>query len=427
MSKSTDCDKKCHIGKFTLFYDDFRCGFQPDHCNSPYTFIPLGDHIISNDGQIITHPEWLTINSSPYMFTSPLTPIDHLKFFATLKTPFNAPLQGEIVFECIASLLQTGVAEVPQTIVGAPFTGVNNVNSDLRLASGKFAISDPQTLLDFGFLLTNEDIYITYERLPIETGFIQTIPIGKRNISDPLNDFTKLAIGYNEHYNYVRWSINDTEVYRINRLGFPLQRNTRIIEYNQPGTLPTPTTLSIPHRLSAGFGTVSFMDGYQPQNPGAVPNAGLLDFNAPEVNPLVTAVNGTLLPATFLALYNSPGFNGSNFGQGAILRLKYLAVYLLAPEHPSGIFPHLSCCKQSLLLSRCQQNTIPGVRSADNLYQYQCRGFIDNSDECFTFKCDCLFEHECDQIQNKLPNDHYLPTDNSESRHKIRKQLETLI
>lgn len=425
------CDTKCKIGKFTLFYDDFRCGFQPDNCNSPYTFIPLGD-TISNDGQILTHPECLTINSSPYMFTSPLTPIDHLKFFTTLKTPFNAPKQGEIVFECIVSLLQTGLAGVPQSIIGSPITGVNNVNSDLRLASGKFAISDHHTMLDFGFLLTNEDIYISYELLPLSqnhTGFIQTIPIGKRNIADPLNDFVKLAIGYNEHDNYVRWSINDVEVYRINRLGFPLQRNTRIIQYDQPNTFPSPSTLSIPRRFTAGFGTVSFMDGYQPQNPGAVPNAGLLDFSASEVNPLQTKVDGSLLPATFLALYNSAGFNGSNFGQGAILRLKYFTIYLIAPEQRSGCFTNLSCCKQSLLLSRCQQNAIPGVRSADNLYQYQCRGYIDNDDECCEHQCNCLFEHEHTQQCMKGTNPHYVPTDRSESevRQKMRKQLETLI
>lgn len=444
MSSITKCiesdkSEKCHIGKFTLFYDDFRCGFQPNSskfdCNkSPYIFIPVGDNIVSNDGQIITQPECLTINSSPYMFTTSTTPNDHLKFYTILKTPFNAPAQGEIVFECIVSLLQTGIDKVPESIVGSQFTGVNNVNSDLRLASGKFSITDPDSLIDFGFLLTNEDIYINYyrsieiERTPI--GFIQTIPIQKRNSGDPLNDFVKLAIGYNKHNNYVRWLINDVEVYRINRLGFPLQRNTRIIEYNESGIVPN-YNLVIPDRLTGGFGTVSYMDGYQPQNLGGISNAGLLDFNNSEVDPLVTAVNGSTVPATFMALYNSLGFNGSNFGQGAILRIKYMSIYLLAPQPKLGIFPNLYCCKQSLLLSRCQQNAISGVRSSDNLYQYQCRGYIDNDDECISCErhCDCLFEHEHSEHCMTQPNKRYLPTDYSESenREKIRKRLENLI
>jgi hypothetical protein len=111
------------------------------------------------------------------------------------------------------------------------------------LAAGGFNCLDTETMMVFDFQISNEDIYAFYERLPFlrtEFGgpgpnydaFSHAIPVAKRNVADPLNDFVKLAIAYNYQQNYVRWLVNDKEVFRVNRLGYPIERKYRILEHD---------------------------------------------------------------------------------------------------------------------------------------------------------------------------------------------------
>lgn len=135
------------------------------------------------------------------------------------------------------SVQQTGLENLALALqaTGVSLIGVNNVNSDIRLAAGAFNCIDPETLMGFDFIISNEDIYAFYERLPFNrtewggTGpnyiaFSHVIPVAKRNTADPGNDFVKLAIAYNYKDNYVRWLVNDQEVLRVNLLGYPLKR-----------------------------------------------------------------------------------------------------------------------------------------------------------------------------------------------------------
>jgi hypothetical protein len=153
------------------------------------------------------------------------------------------------------------------------------------------------------------------------------------------------------------------------------------------------------------------MDMYNPQNPGQINNAGLVDLTLggilPEVNPIITNVNGTTIAPTFLSPYPLPGANGTNFGQGVILRVKYLTVYIQAPVEMVRSFPDLNNCQTQLLVSRCQQNAINGVNSNNDLILYKCKGKINDCDDCeaFIVKCDCLFPDQttglCCHIKQK--------------------------
>ena len=427
--KSLSCVTPYDNGKVVLFYDNFSCGFAPDACKcdcngtpsvSPYEYFEIPGSVKGDDavGGIDGCPGKVCIRSTPFTNTSP-SGLDRVKFLVYQKEPYNAPKLGsEIVYEGIISAQQTGlenfsrVSPVLGATAGAPLYGVNNVFEDLRLSSAGINVLDEVNQLVFNFGLTNEDIYAVYERLPLGRkewvgpaatnydSYGQVIPVGKRNIADPLNDFVKLAIAYNYKENYVRWLVNDQEVFRLERLGFPLERETRVYQMGTTGSFPDPDSLLRPTQLKYGFGTFSNMGFYNPQNPGGFDNTGLVNLSATPfgagtdftVNPLVTNVNGTLIQADYLSSYPLAGLNvnGTNFGQGAILCIKYLTVYLLAEEKEVREFKGLRCCKDGVLESRCCQNTVPGVNASDDLLKLKCKGKINDCDPCDIPSCPCI-------------------------------------
>lgn len=439
------------IGRLTLFYDNFVEQFKPNTCKSPYKYFFSPEYGLANDasGGVMTNCEGLTINSVPFTKTSP-DPIDNIKFLALTKNNFNAPQTGEIVCETILSARQTGLHLLPEAFKNmSGMTGVNNENSDNRLANGFFGMGD--NIMMFGVALTNEDIYLLYSKPPwsnqdscitlpdfsdilcsnddvlttlspcsnplrfsdIEydnvtsssivatdchidddikfSPFLHIIPWGKRDADHPHCDYIKVSIAYNYECNYVRWSINDVEIYRLNRIGFPLERNTRQVDYGAHN-VHSKYHLYRMKSVSPMFGTMSIMNGYNPQNPGLIANVGLVNLanSIPQSDPIITNVSGTNFPATFLTDYNTLGMIGTNFGQGVILNLKYLAVYLIAKEKKINIFPDLFCCKEKILFSRCDQDFINGVNASEDTIFYRCKGHIKDCtkyDICDNHKC----------------------------------------
>lgn len=367
------------IGKYTLFFDNFQKGFHPGTPKSPYQFLNfLNNNCQDGTATQLSSEGGIQISSSPFTFTTE-NPVEHLKYAVFLKEPIKAPCTGELVYEAIISGQQTGLNTLPPYLFApdGSLSGINNANSDIRPACVAIIAYDPITQFAFDFLLTNEDIYIAYEISPfiLEKSFSHAVPVGKRNSIDPLTDYVKLAIAYNYKENLVRWLINDIEVYRINRIGFPLERKYRLDEqgFNQPFHLSRPT------QLTFGFTTNSLFDWYNPQNPSQVNNAGLINLNAANsVNPVVTDSLGNNIPSNYLANY--PPNTGTNFGQGSILQIKYLTVYIQGDI--KRIFPDLYHCKKCLLISRCCQNMISGVNSSSDLFLSKCKGNINYKDKC---------------------------------------------
>jgi hypothetical protein len=410
IEKSASCTPTCSLGKLVLYYDSFACGFNPDACDSPYSYFKINGFLEkANDiaGGANGCPGKLCINSTPFRYTSN-TLADNYKFVVYQNQPYNAPKLGsEIVYEAIVAAMQTGLENLPLIFSQSL---ANNVNEDLRLAYAGLNCFDSETQLTFDFALTNEDIYVCYGRAPFlrkawtngigtdYDAFRQVIPVAKRNIANPLEDYVKLAIAYNYKENYVRWIINDQEIYRVERLGLPLERNTRLYEAGTPGQLPDPAVLLRPKQLNFGFGTFNAMSDYNPQNPAGenIPSKrALVNLSAPNgdiVNPIKTNVDGTLLLFEYVSEYGIPNlptaYSGTNFGQGVIMCLKYVTVYLLAEKDVKRAFKGLTCCKIRTLESRCEQNALNGVNSKDNLDAYKCKGKIDNCDPCEVKPCE---------------------------------------
>jgi hypothetical protein len=103
---------------------------------------------------------------------------------------------------------------------------------------------------------------------------------------------------------------------------------------------------------------------YNPQNPGQLPNASLLDLRTlpgDEIDPIVTTQQGLPVPPTYIV---SP-YNVSSalFGQGSTLNLKYVHVYKqLSNDMP---YPDNYKCKEKVRLSRATLNAISGVNALE--------------------------------------------------------------
>ena len=299
--------------------------------------------------------------------------------------------------------INSGLPDYLKSVNGS-LTGVTN--PDGRLCSSAFVMSDLEvTGLSIGFVLSNEDIYLTYKISPFNkpsyggpgpdyNSFIDIVPLAKRNVDDPLNDYVKLSIGYNYEQNYIRLSINDIEVYRLNRIGYPTERKYCVSNFNTPGQPQPPSRLIRPTSLTIVAGNFSTIYMYNAQNPGNVSNAGLVDLTLggvfPMSNPNVTNVDGTNKPATFLAQYNQEGMNGTNFGQGNNVSYKYFSVYLSAKKEKVSVLKGLHCCKEKTVLSVCEQDKINGVNASSSVSKYTCKGCVENCDPCLLGnKCEC--------------------------------------
>jgi len=111
---------------------------------------------------------------------------------------------------------------------------------DYRGAHSFFQIQDPKTLLTFGFVMTNGLLYARYSLSPLArfanscikvNTWEHLIPLSYRNHYCPEKDHVKLDIHYNYKENKVCWYVNDCLMFETCRLGFPLNRRYRVVEY----------------------------------------------------------------------------------------------------------------------------------------------------------------------------------------------------
>lgn len=397
------------IGKYTIFYDNFKGGFQPNTPNSPYAYFSGGPALpLANDaaGGVTVSPFNLSIKSTPFTYTNP-SGLDHVKYLVYQKTPYEAPTCGEeIVYEGVISVQQTNMNPVPErlrALVGSVI-GVNDVFSDVRLAAAGFNTLDASTMIVADFFIGSRKVYALYERLPFlmkawggplpnYDAFTHVIPVATRSVATADTDYIKLAIAYNYYKNTITWRVNDVDVFKVNRIGYPIENKYRIIQHSTPGQIEYPPSLIRPTSFQYGFGTFSLMDATNPYNHAGVNNPGLVDLSLngtlPTINPIDVNVDGTSQEPNFLLTY--PEINaitqghGTNYGQGCIINLQYVTVYITSEE---GCLCKLSCDKGHLALTRCFQNDIAGVNSTSDIVIYKCKG-------CLKDNCNCSNSKKC--------------------------------
>lgn len=251
------------IFKNSLFFDDFSSGLVPKvkESKSPYTIAYGG-----TDGTATASKYNLNIKSIFTKWSS--DGLDHVKYYALSNEYYVAPRDGkELAMETVI----TGNQILPSTL---PFpyaepgsaAGVSDAQSDPRICAASFNTIDEETFTVADFFVTNNQVYALYERLPFGRGvgglpedymgFTHLVPVATRNPEDNL----KITICYNYRANYIRWLVNDQEVLRVNRIGYPIGKEVRVIEH--AGT----PYLARPRGFKVGFGAFSLLDAYNPVN-----------------------------------------------------------------------------------------------------------------------------------------------------------------
>lgn len=286
--------------------------------------------------------------------------LDHMKYVVLRKEPTVLPSNGdEIVWEVCAALEQQ-VGTIPVSML----PGVTNPRSDPRIASGVVTCIDPSTWMVFSFYITDETVYVGYERLPFNTilfggthnykAFSHLIPVSKRVSTNPSINFDVYAIGFNKKEGRVRYFINGVEVYRVQNIGMPIDRNSRTVDYD--GNEEVVSLDSV----YTGFGTETLLDhinpvkeveSYEPLSASAASGSVATSINplrplvelglpTPYLDPVRTRTStGTPVyvgdsPSggadTFDFLVTSDATTSSRlFGNGAHLRLKWVHTHLI--------------------------------------------------------------------------------------------------
>lgn len=337
-SKSKRCHKKscCKCCKKTILDINFaKDGYNPDDFNV----------VFGNDGTTSTSVQGLTVTSVPFTSTIPVGN-EHVKWLHYYKDTVTLDKCDETIYEG-----KIAVQQVLPSVLPSKFAGrVRNAQEDIRLCSAALNILDQETWMVYDFFMSNEKIYAFYERLPFGwptqpfektyAAFSNCIEVASR-AADPLNDFVTLAIGINTKKEYVKWYVNGKEVFKVVRPGLRLQDEYRMLEHGGPALKAEQKSISV------GFGTFSLLDMALPYNYARQLSSGL------PLNQAQSALVQLDLTSIYAELY--PGPNGEPrdlidpaqtfayvlneepddnravklFGQGAILKVEYIKVFVV--------------------------------------------------------------------------------------------------
>jgi hypothetical protein len=260
-------------------WDDFQDGFAVGAPGDPaarWFFYGFGPYV-GDDGVVETSADGLRVrsggtnpSSGEPAFVRTLAQegtngvglpgtLDHVKWLAfanrTASTGFHgfdAEPGAELSFETWMSGRTFGTA-------GHPFgEHVTDPDDDMRLASVGMPLLDEETSLIVDFFLSNEQVYVVYERLPFSrpqlgnyAAFVYQIPVARRTPEQEHH----FRISYDRSAGLVRWFLDDAEVYRVDRLGHHLDsRQYLMVDHGGDEVRVEP------RQLSAGMGMFASLD-----------------------------------------------------------------------------------------------------------------------------------------------------------------------
>ncbi|MGH3568634.1 MAG: DUF6081 family protein [Pseudonocardia sp.] len=263
-----------------LFRDDFHHGFATDGPDARWFYYGFGPYV-GDDGIVTVSRRGLQVISSgtnpvhgePAFVRSlaqdddngsglPGT-LDHVKWLAFTNhraaTGFNGfdAVPGEVL------TCESWMSGRTYGTAGNPFGGaVNNPDDDMRLASVGMPLLDEETSTIFDFFMSNEQVYVVYERLPFArqqlgnyAAFVYQIPVADRS-PDDRHHFT---ISYDRSAGVVQWLLDGTEVYRVDRLGYHLEsREHLLVDHGGAETRVEP------RQLNCGMGMFTALDYGRP-------------------------------------------------------------------------------------------------------------------------------------------------------------------
>lgn len=317
---------------FRLVWDDFQNGFSIGTNDAKWFYFSAGSYV-GDDGIVTTNKDGLRVissgenpNTGEPAFVRTIGQekdndlelqgdLDHVKWAVFMNHTASSGFSGFDAIPGQELSCETTISGQSFGNAGHPFgTAVKNPNDDLRLGSVVMNTIDFDTSMVFDFFLTNERIYAFYERLSFArdrygnyAAFSFAIPVGLRTPTDKHN----LKIAYNKAAGTVRWLVNNTEVYRVTRIGHLINRRYMTIDHGG-----IEATVS-PNQLNCGMGMFTLLDGHKPSNIGLVRLSSLPNFY---FNPKVGA------PEAEMFVDNDSLPSNRLFGQGAELRIRKYVV-----------------------------------------------------------------------------------------------------
>lgn len=323
-------------------WDNFRNGFDvgaPGSSAKWFYFAAAG--FVGDDGIATTGPKGLSVRSSGTFdghpaFTKTVAQeqdsglpggFDHVKWLVYMNHFASTGVPG---FDALP-----GQQVVCQSTIGGqsfgngqhPFgSAVTNPDDDPRLAAMAMNVIDFDTFMVFDMFFTNEGIYALYEHLPFARGsfggryneyaaFTYVIKIATRTPGDTHD----LAVAYDKTAGVVRWLVDGKEKFRVDHIGFRIDRSFMLLDHGG-----VDTTFS-PNQLDCGMGMFTLLDGHAPQ--GDATGKGLVQLSSLPgfyFNPAV----GAPASETFV----DPSSQASNrlWGEGAELSVRVATVGYMA-------------------------------------------------------------------------------------------------
>lgn len=318
---------------FRIVWDRFNNGFSTGPTGK-WSYFAFGPYV-GNDGRETTHPYGLRVVSggtnaatgepaftrtlgqegsadNPFSLPGGLDHVKWLTFMNHLSTAgvpgFDAVEGQELRCEATMSARTFGTA-------AHPFGGaVADAGDDTRLATVAMNAIDLETFMVFDFFLSNERVYVLYERLPFGRSasndygsFTFMIPVAERAPGESHN----LKIAYDKAAGTVRWLIEDEEVFRVDQIGRRIDRQYMVLDH---GGVDQDVS---PRQLNCGMGMFTLLDAHGPSGGGLVrlSNAPNFYFSPPVGAP------------TLESFFDGTSMAGSRlFGQGAEFRMRQYVV-----------------------------------------------------------------------------------------------------
>lgn len=307
-----------------LFRDDFYDGFTTEGPDARWFYYGFGPYV-GDDGVVTASHQGLRTVSSG---TNPASgepafvrslaqeddngsglpgTLDHVKWLAftnhQASTGFNGfdAVPGEVL------TCESWMSGRAHGTAGHPFgAAVTNPDDDMRLASVGMPLLDEETSTIFDFFMSNERVYVVYERLPFSrqqlgnyAAFVYQIPVADR-CPDDRHHF---KICYDRSAGVVWWLLDGKEVYRVDRLGYRLEsREHLLVDHGGEETLVEP------RQLNCGMGMFASLDYGRPDQ------RALVRISSTE-NYYFSTATGEPDPQTFL---DDESLESNRlFGQGA--------------------------------------------------------------------------------------------------------------
>lgn len=245
----------------------------------------------------------------------------HYQYFITAKELVPMPKSGSLVFEYIAAVKTYKTEQNPY-----PDVLISDAADDVRLATGVFQVLDEATRLRFSFYMTNDRVYVGYER-QIDVA-LQANAVAAFNFLIPVKirktcDIHTMKILFNPGAKYVSWFLDGREVYRVTRVGFLLNREFMTADFGGAEEDVFPASLDY------GFGSFTLLDNY----PACMRSDSCRSCKFPDLRQALSSATAVPVPPYFNPVLGSPVpavFYDSTtrvWGQGSETAIKRLAVY----------------------------------------------------------------------------------------------------